>query len=150
MEAVPRVHGIFKVNYGAKIGHIVDGTSNTMAIAEMVAGGECSIRATHSYDEGPVVMTDFTPNDPTPDMVRWCDPADGQPNSRYPCDWTSGTQGSLAGQFNMIRHTARSTHAGGVMVGMCDGSSHFVSDSIALEIWRALGTPDAGDVVEGF
>jgi prepilin-type N-terminal cleavage/methylation domain-containing protein/prepilin-type processing-associated H-X9-DG protein len=41
---------------------------------------------------------------------------------------------------------ARSRHPGGVNVLMGDGSGHFISNSIALDIWRALSTRDGGEV----
>ena len=40
---------------------------------------------------------------------------------------------------------ARSNHPGGVNLTMADGSVRFVSDSIRLETWRALGTRASGD-----
>lgn len=45
-------------------------------------------------------MTDYSPNDPIPDIVRWC-----------------------------------------------DGSVRFVPETIALDVWWALGTPDGDEVV---
>lgn len=42
--------------------------------------------------------------------------------------------------------SARSLHTGGVNASMGDGSVRFVSDSVALNIWRAVGTRDAGEV----
>ena len=36
--------------------------------------------------------------------------------------------------------SARSRHPGGVVVGMADGSTHFVSESIDLSIWQAMAT----------
>lgn len=36
--------------------------------------------------------------------------------------------------------SASSVHTGGVQVGFCDGSIHFVSDQIDMDIWRAQGT----------
>ncbi len=42
--------------------------------------------------------------------------------------------------------SARSLHTGGVNVSMGDGSVRFVSDSIELAIWRAVGTRDLGEV----
>jgi prepilin-type N-terminal cleavage/methylation domain-containing protein/prepilin-type processing-associated H-X9-DG protein len=43
--------------------------------------------------------------------------------------------------------SARSFHSGGVNVAMGDGSVRFVGDSIALHIWRAVGTRDRGEPV---
>jgi prepilin-type N-terminal cleavage/methylation domain-containing protein/prepilin-type processing-associated H-X9-DG protein len=41
---------------------------------------------------------------------------------------------------------ARSLHTGGVNASMGDGSVHFVSESINLATWRALGTRSGGEV----
>ena len=43
--------------------------------------------------------------------------------------------------------TATSNHAGGVNVGMADGSVKFIKDSIALTTWWALGTRAGGEVI---
>ena len=42
---------------------------------------------------------------------------------------------------------ARSFHPGGVNVGFCDGSVHFVKDSVNMTTWRALGTRMGGEVI---
>ncbi len=42
---------------------------------------------------------------------------------------------------------ARSGHAGGVQVGLCDGSVRFVKDSVSLPTWRALATRTGGEVI---
>ncbi|HEX6962233.1 MAG TPA: DUF1559 domain-containing protein, partial [Lacipirellula sp.] len=36
--------------------------------------------------------------------------------------------------------TSRSHHPGGEGVSLCDASVHFVSDTVELEVWRALST----------
>jgi prepilin-type N-terminal cleavage/methylation domain-containing protein/prepilin-type processing-associated H-X9-DG protein len=41
---------------------------------------------------------------------------------------------------------ARSRHAGGVQILMCDSSAHFVADDIDLNIWRAMSTMAGGEV----
>lgn len=43
---------------------------------------------------------------------------------------------------------ARSNHPGGVHVAMCDGSVQFVSESIDLTLWRAIGTRFGREVIE--
>ena len=45
---------------------------------------------------------------------------------------------------------ARSDHSGGVNVALADGSCHFVSDSIDLDIWRALHHRNDGTVISDF
>jgi prepilin-type N-terminal cleavage/methylation domain-containing protein/prepilin-type processing-associated H-X9-DG protein len=49
--------------------------------------------------------------------------------------------------FDREHLAARSYHPGGVNVGMCDGSIHFVKDTINLDTWKALGTRTAGEVL---
>ncbi|NOY42218.1 MAG: DUF1559 domain-containing protein [Planctomycetes bacterium] len=142
MEALDRVEGIFGEYRGASFKHIQDGSSNTLLLSELIAGGGCTFRATHSYDEGPVFMQDYTPNDPTPDLVRWCDPEDAN-QGPSPCAPGGGTFGGgiLGNQLDMVVHTSRSLHPGGVTVALADGSVRFVGDSISLLVWQALGTP---------
>jgi prepilin-type N-terminal cleavage/methylation domain-containing protein len=43
--------------------------------------------------------------------------------------------------------TASSWHGGGVNVANCDGSVHFVSDTVSLAAWRALGTRAGGETI---
>lgn len=45
---------------------------------------------------------------------------------------------------------ARSEHTGGVHTLMCDGAVRFVSDSMNLETWRALGTRAGSEVIGEF
>jgi prepilin-type processing-associated H-X9-DG protein len=42
---------------------------------------------------------------------------------------------------------ARSRHSGGVNVLSADGSVKFIKDSISLPPWRALSTPNGGEVI---
>lgn len=133
-----RIRGIFSYNWGARIEDITDGTSNTVATSELVVGVGCTIRGTHSYDEGPLYMHDYSPNDTTPDQVRWCSDAD-LVSPRAPCIKIT--------KQNMMLHTSRSHHAGGVNAGLCDGSVRFISETISLPIWHAIGTPDGGEVI---
>jgi len=44
--------------------------------------------------------------------------------------------------------SARSLHTGGVNVLMGDGSVHFISDSVSLEFWRAIGSMAGGETVD--
>jgi prepilin-type N-terminal cleavage/methylation domain-containing protein/prepilin-type processing-associated H-X9-DG protein len=60
-------------------------------------------------------------------------------------------KGYDCGSINFFAsHTAaRSYHTGGVNVVFCDGSVHFIHDSIALPAWQALGTRVGGEVIPG-
>ncbi len=60
----------------------------------------------------------------------------GPPNSRS-CMYPSGRIGTAA----------RSGHSNGVNVTLCDGSIRFVTNSVPLATWRALGSMNGGEVV---
>jgi len=49
-----------------------------------------------------------------------------------------------------IATTANSLHTAGVNMVMCDGSVHFIGNSIDLPTWRALGSRNGEEVVSGF
>jgi prepilin-type processing-associated H-X9-DG protein len=61
------------------------------------------------------------------------------PNPPY-ADWVAVGNGFLA---------ARSLHPGGVNAAMADGSIHFISNSIDLKTWHALGSVAGGEVIGG-
>lgn len=42
---------------------------------------------------------------------------------------------------------SRSSHPGGVNIALCDGSIHFISESIDLQTWRRLGARNDGQVL---
>ena len=63
----------------------------------------------------------------------------GPPNSRS-CMFPPGR----------IATTANSAHAGGVNVGLVDGSVRFVKDGIDLAAWRGLGSRNQGELLSEF
>ena len=143
-RASNRINGVLYSNSKTKISDIKDGTSNTLLISELIAGGNCSVRGTYTYVEGPLFMVDYTPNDPTPDLTRWCDDtADAVPGAIAPCIGTGGHKGTVG--LYMVLHTSRSLHPGGVTSGLCDGSVRSISEEISLDIWRAMGSPNGGE-----
>jgi prepilin-type N-terminal cleavage/methylation domain-containing protein/prepilin-type processing-associated H-X9-DG protein len=56
----------------------------------------------------------------------------------------------LAGQMHTGFYHVRSNHPGGVNALLVDGSVRFVSDAIALNTWRALGTCSGGETPSQF
>jgi prepilin-type N-terminal cleavage/methylation domain-containing protein/prepilin-type processing-associated H-X9-DG protein len=60
-----------------------------------------------------------------------------QPNSQYP-DVTAGGIGILS---------ARSDHPGGVNSAFGDGSVHFMTDGLSLDVWRGFAAKDGGESV---
>ncbi len=43
--------------------------------------------------------------------------------------------------------TPTSNHPGGINIALCDGSVHFIKDSINVQTWWALGTRNMSEVV---
>jgi type II secretory pathway pseudopilin PulG len=62
----------------------------------------------------------YPPNDPTPDCNN--------------------------GWHNYALTAARSWHVGGVQIALCDGSVHYVKETVELSTWRALATRAAEDL----
>jgi len=137
MEAPSRIKGVMGYNWGAKFSQIHDGTAHTALLSELVIGSECTLRGIHSYDEGPVYMHDFTPNDRTADEMRWCT-TDLEPPEALCIKITMP---------NMVRHTARSHHPGGVHTAFCDGSVRLTSELIDRDTWHALGSSQGHETI---
>jgi prepilin-type processing-associated H-X9-DG protein len=53
---------------------------------------------------------------------------------------------AAAGSATAQVTAARSRHPGGVNAVFCDASVRFVSDTIALDVWRNMGTMNGGEV----
>ncbi len=99
-------------------------------------------------------------------MGRWLDGSDfsnGWPFGFYsatlynhvaPPNWRGFDCGNWSaiidapGEHGIV--SARSMHPGGAQVTLGDGSSRFISESIDLMIWRALGTRAGGEVINDF
>jgi len=115
---------------------IMDGTSNTLMMSESLMAwshDDNDWRGDIQNDDGVFkFMTFLTPNSTAPDVVNWAI-ATGDP--LMPVN-TSGAQYSAA----------RSRHTGGVNASLCDRSVRFVSRSISLATWQALGTMNGGEV----
>jgi len=123
--------------------HFTDGTSNTMLMSESIMAADdfdFDIRGDFLNDGRPChqYMTLNTPNTGI-DISPYCHPTN-YPNNP-PCT-NSGSQ--------YAHKAARSRHPGGVQVLFADGHLEFVADSVALNVWRALGTMNGGEVVAEF
>lgn len=69
----------------------------------------------------------------------------------YDIDFNSVQEGKKNDQATYAAITSRSYHAGGsVNVGMLDGSTRSVADTIDLSLWRAVGTIGGGEVANEF
>ncbi|MGL4593173.1 MAG: DUF1559 domain-containing protein [Thermoguttaceae bacterium] len=132
---------------------VIDGLSNTLLFAEILFPGEDGSLADSTsgrtsmdrrgdiYAEeeaSAFFMTTKVPNSRTADLVK-VDAAKG-----FGCHETPLTPCQDSGSQN---HAARSKHSGGVNVTACDGSVKFVSDTVALNVWQAFGTPAGGETL---
>jgi prepilin-type processing-associated H-X9-DG protein len=45
---------------------------------------------------------------------------------------------------------ARSRHPGGVNIGLADGSTRFIAETVDMAIWRGLATPNGREVLGEF
>lgn len=135
----------FYLEYGAKLRHVKDGTSKTLAMMEMVQvpnpGSVCDRRGRIWNDDFGTyqISTRDTPNTQAFDVSN-CDQQQGEILD-LPCrSINSPFEGRLA---------SRSRHPGGVMTVRLDDSTHFVSDDIDVSVWRAFGSMNLGEVTAG-
>jgi prepilin-type processing-associated H-X9-DG protein len=125
-----------------RIASITDGTSNTLMMSELLMATshlDNDWRGDIQNDDGTFRFhTLTTPNSTVPDQISvgW------EVDNHDPLMPVIGK----TPEFN----AARSRHTGGVNVAMCDGSVQFITNSIALSTWQALGTMNGGEVVSNF
>jgi prepilin-type processing-associated H-X9-DG protein len=133
---VARPAGVFYLNSWLNMSSILDGTSNTALVSEIrLLADNKDFRGVLHYPEGPLYHHDHTPNSLVPDEIR----------SQFCVDdrWSPciGTFSAWIPRY--LTMTARSYHPGGVHLLLGDGHVRFVSESIALDVWQAVGTPMA-------
>jgi prepilin-type processing-associated H-X9-DG protein len=127
---------------------IIDGTSNTLMMSECLRAqttGE-DWRGDFHNDAGQFnFMAIYPPNSSTPgaypngadvELDAYCS-KNNDPLMPVVCAT------STAGQ----QFSARSRHFGGVNVCMCDGSVHFILNTIDLAVWQAIATMNGGEAV---
>ena len=128
---------------------IKDGTSTTLMAAEINQGQDQDFRGLTWWAEGSGFTVYRTPNSPGYDYIANGSGAPGcVPTSQNPLNADCKAFPSPLPNWNVF--TARSRHPGGVNVVLCDGSTRFVSNSIAWAVWQALGTSQGGEVVGNF
>ena len=132
----------FNKQFGAKFRDITDGTSNTLAMMEILKAPTSTNdrRGWIWNDEGDSypVYTRVGPNSSSPDLVQDCN---HEPN-RLPCT------GGITSNSQSI--ASRSLHTGGVQVLLCDGAVRFVSENIDLPTWQSLSSMGGGEVIGEF
>ena len=166
--------GVFAPNGRTNFASVTDGTSNTLAFSEVKAwtpylrdGGSPSA-ANLPTPVSPAEVTSYGGSFKTDSgHTEWVDARIHQtgftttfsPNTRapyvsggktYDVDFNSSREGVSLTALTYAAVTARSYHTGGVNVGLVDGSVRFMSQSIELGVWRAMGTRAGGEVVSNF
>lgn len=124
----------FSLNKVHRIADITDGLSNTMAMSEVLVPikddtGVMDHRGDimNNQNSAGQFMTLNPPNSSLPDHIYCSDP-----NYPAPCQHANWGYAAYV--------SARSKHPGGVNTLRCDGSVGFISSTIDLSLWRALGS----------
>jgi prepilin-type N-terminal cleavage/methylation domain-containing protein/prepilin-type processing-associated H-X9-DG protein len=136
--------GIFWTNHiGVRITEISDGTSNTLLFGERYHGDPI-------YDSDPYVddrlffwaWAYYSSN--AGDVLFG---TSGPINWKLPANFASLPNGQKNLLIAQRRSNAGSGHTGGANFTLCDGSVHFISQSISPVTFAALGTRTGGEVV---
>jgi len=127
-------------------GSVTDGLSTTVFMAEVLQGDINDVRGLlwSAMPGGGSLMTRFTPNATQDylgaaaggDQLNFCM---NDPGHNLPCVGGVGDINGFSG--------ARSGHAGGINTLWGDGSVHFVKNSINAQIWIAINSIQAGEIV---
>ncbi|MEZ5941031.1 MAG: DUF1559 domain-containing protein [Planctomycetaceae bacterium] len=166
-----RGSGVFGPNARTGMRDLVDGSSNTLGFAE-VKSAQYYLR-----DSGPLTNPPL-PASPaavsglggtlkSSGHMEWVDARANQaaftttftPNTFCPhddggierdVDWINVREGNSATDATYSVITSRSYHVGMVHALLMDGSARSFSENIDLNLWRALGTRQGGEVVGEF
>ena len=168
--------GLFYPNAKLPFASVTDGTSNALLAAEVKAwtpylrnGGPSTTTMPNTIAEAEAVIASGaqfknTGHTEWPDgrvhhtgitvtMGPNADTACTDGTTTYEqCDYNSWQEGRNGGtgspSYAII--TSRSFHPGVVQVVLLDGVTRTVTENISLQIWRAIGTRDGGEVVSSF
>jgi prepilin-type N-terminal cleavage/methylation domain-containing protein/prepilin-type processing-associated H-X9-DG protein len=164
---LPAIDGPFFLNSATKLVAITDGTSNTAMVSEASVGSFNSAVTNPNNTQRLGQAVGLYPTTPD-DAYAMCQSVgyqnlayNGYPEVGAP--WIYGYHSttvyfhvgppnstSCMYPSNRIGTAARSYHTNGVNLAMCDGSVHFINNSIPLSTWRAMGSMAGGEVVANY
>jgi prepilin-type N-terminal cleavage/methylation domain-containing protein len=160
--------GAFRAGHLTPIAYVADGTSYTIAFAEVKAytdmyrnsdlptqptnvlpqavaslGGELRLEYGHTeWVDGRVNQAGFTayfpPNTQCLAIVN---------GRQGDFDWTNHQEGRFPSAPTWAIITSRSHHLGGVCISMVDGSTRFIPNTIDPQMWKRLASRNDGQVV---
>jgi prepilin-type N-terminal cleavage/methylation domain-containing protein/prepilin-type processing-associated H-X9-DG protein len=143
--------GVFRYHEGVPIKEITDGLSKTMAIAEYLTGLD-------EFDNRGLFMTNragcqflyvtLSPNSTAADNLFFTPSLCQRTRSGTPHDRPELNLPCTPGDDQANFASPRSRHPGGVHAVFCDGSVHFMSDTVALhEVWQPVGWIADGNAI---
>ncbi len=163
--------GLAYPNSEVGIAAVLDGTSQTLAFAEIRAytpylrdggtpsvfgapipdapaeiaafGGQFKSNSGHTeWVDGRAHQTGFTATFSPNTAVPWT-----VGDTLFDVDFTSSREGKTIARPTYAVVTSRSYHPGGVNVSLVDGSVRFIGQSVNLVVWRAMATRAGREVV---
>ncbi len=146
--------GLFGTNSSVQMRDITDGTSNTLAVSEVMIG--FPILASSGSDPTGSPAMCATSGTPTTTQVEqrghswfWSyRQASNLFSTRIGPNWKQNYDCGYSSTG--VTYAARSYHVGGVHALMCDGSVRFISDALNLTTWQHLGDARDGNVIGEF
>jgi prepilin-type processing-associated H-X9-DG protein len=162
---MPAPNGPFYQNSAVKLTDITDGTSSTAMVSEALVGSFNAGVANPNNTQRLGQSVGLYPS--TPDEAYAMCQSVGYQNLAYNgmsntgAPWTYGyhsttvyfhvgppNSSSCMYPSGRIGTAARSNHTNGVNLALCDGSVRFISNSIPLSTWRAMGSRNGGEVFD--
>jgi prepilin-type N-terminal cleavage/methylation domain-containing protein/prepilin-type processing-associated H-X9-DG protein len=139
----PVLKGPFWLSYGASLAEVTDGSSNTIEMPELrqtpspdIAHLDRRARIWNDDSATYQVTARLTPNSSSPDVGTCMN----NPIPNTPC--INSTASSLTFYIG-----SRSAHPGGVNASFCDGSVHFIKNTINPSVWLALFSAAGGEII---